>query len=147
MRHKTIHNKKNFQINILTNLPEATRRGGRTIIIPLASLFRPRLTTSSSESRSSTRLHHSSYPVIFLIRGRFCQVLSVQYWSVNGMRLSAAPFRDFLEGRYYSTRTKESPLGRSSTPLTMTIAQFGLRIGSAPHISIDLGKPGRAGFR
>jgi hypothetical protein len=43
-------------------------RGGRTIMVPLASLLRPWLTTSSSsDSESSTRLHHSSYLVTLLI--------------------------------------------------------------------------------
>jgi hypothetical protein len=43
-------------------------RGGRTIMVPLASLLRPWLTaSSSSDSESSTRLHHSSYLVILLI--------------------------------------------------------------------------------
>jgi hypothetical protein len=51
-----------------TDLPWAARRGGRTIMVPLASLLRPWLTaSSSSDSESSTRLHHSSYLVILLI--------------------------------------------------------------------------------
>jgi hypothetical protein len=32
-------NKANFQIKIGTDLPDATGRGGRTIMVPLASLF------------------------------------------------------------------------------------------------------------
>jgi hypothetical protein len=50
------------------DLPQAARRGGQITMVPVASLLCPWLTaSSSSDSESSTRLHHSSYPVILLI--------------------------------------------------------------------------------
>jgi hypothetical protein len=74
-----------------TDLPQAARMGGRTIMVPLASLLRLWPTaSSSSDLESSTRLHHSSYLVTLLISS----------WILSGLTFPIVIFSRNLSQRF-----------------------------------------------